>query len=278
LNTIYEFLTSHGKLSDNHKEELKTKRGFCDETIAKLRFFSGGKYLLDLEQEVVNISDKDTLVASGVCIASGKGMTLSPVLMEERIIIPYLNAAGKAYLLRPHKLGLSGVPVEIYCPDWNLGANIIMAEGEFKAAASVQLGFPAIAVPGISSFSKDNFKRLVKFLSDAKVRDICIIFDNEIKDDPKFKNYKENPADRYDTQFYAYFMAKQLDSEGFRVQVGTLPDSWRVNGKADIDGVLAQGKTREDLGMVVASSCPAKQYITDLPRDAQLVIRRKMSL
>lgn len=278
MNNIYEFITCHGRLTDNHKEELKQKRGFSEETIQKLRFFSGGKYLLEIEQEIVSSFDKDSLVVDGVCVASGKELTLSPTLLDERIIIPYLNANGKAYLLRPHKLGLAGVPVEIYCPDWNLGASIIMTEGEFKAVAAAQMGIPAIAIPGISSFSKDNFKRLVKFLSDAKVRDICIIFDNEIKDDPKFKNYKENPADRHDTEFYAYFMARQLDSEGFRAQVGILPDSWRVQGKADIDGALAQGKAREDLGVVIASSKPAKQYVEELGKEAQSVIRRKMSL
>lgn len=278
MNTIYEFLTSHGKLSEGHKKDLMHGRGFSEETIVKLRFFSGGKYLLELEQEIITNFDKESLVAAGVCVASGKSLTLSPILLEERIIIPYLNQAGKAYLLRPHKLGLSGIPVEIYCPNWDLGVNIVMTEGEFKAAASAQLGVPAIAIPGISSFSKDNFQRLVKFLAEAKVRDICIIFDNEIKDDHRFKNYKDNPADRHDTEFYAYFMARQLDSEGFRAQIGTLPDSWRIEGKADIDGALAQGKTRDDLGSVVLSSKTAKTYVEELPREAQTVIRRKMSL
>ena len=278
MHTIYEFLTSRGKLSEKHLAELKTKRGFNDETIAKLRFFSGGKYLLELEQEIVAGFDKDMLVTNGICIASGKESTLSPALMDDRIIIPYLNAAGKAYLIRPHKFGLHSVPVEIYCPSWELGTDIVMAEGEFKAAASMQLGVPAIAIPGISSFSKENFQRLVKFLADAKVRNICIIFDSEEKSDPKFKNYKDNPADRHDTAFYAYFMAQQLDREGFRAQVGTLPDSWRVQGKADIDGALAQGKTREDLSLIITSSKPAKLYVEELPKEAQVVIRRKMSL
>ncbi len=278
MNPIYEFIASHGKLSDKHIEELKIKRGFTNETIKKLRFFSGGKYLLELEQEIVRDFDKESLLSAGVCIASGKSVTLSPILLEERIIIPYLSSSGKALLLRPHKLGLSGVPVEIYCPDWEFKPNLIMTEGEFKAAAAMQMNFSAIAIPGISSFSKDNFKRLVKFLQDAKARDICIIFDNEVKDDPKFKNYKDNPADRHDTEFYAYFMARQLDAEGFRTQIGILPDSWRVYGKADIDGALAQGKTRDDLGMVIGSSKPAKQYVEELPREAQTVIRRKMSL
>lgn len=278
MNNIYEFLTEKGVLTYKHKDELKQKRGFSDETIQKLRFFSGGKYLLDFEQEIIKEFNKEDLITSGVCVASGKALTLSPVLLDDRVIIPYLNAAGKAYLVRPHKLGLSSVPIEIYCPDWNLGADVIITEGEFKAVAAMQLGISAIAIPGIGSFSKEHFPRLIKFLQDAKSRNICIIFDNEIKDDPRLKNYKDNPADRYDTQFYAYFMARQLDKEGFRTQIGTLPDSWRVEGKADIDGALAQGKTKDDLVVVISYSKSAKQYVEELTREAQVIIRRKMSL
>jgi DNA primase len=278
MTSIYEFITESGRLSDSHREELRSKRGFTDETITKCRFFSGGKYLLEIEQRIIADHAREELLESGVCVASGKGLTMSPALLDDRIIIPYLNAAGHAYLIRPHKLGLSSVPVEIYCPQWEMRGNLILTEGEFKAAAAAQIGIPAIAIPGISSFSKDNFGRLVKFLGDQKVRDVCIIFDNEVKDDPKFKNYKENPADRHDTAFYAYLMARQLDKEGFHAQIGTLPDSWRVNGKADIDGALAIGKTREDLGGVVMSSKAAKEYVAELPKEAQTVIRRKMSL
>jgi hypothetical protein len=275
---IYEFITAHGVLSSAHKDELRGKRGFSDEIITKHRFFSGGKYLLDLEKDLVAGFMREDLLACGVCIDNGKNLTISPILLEERVVIPYLNAGGNAYFIRPHKLGLSGVPVEIFCPAWDVGRSIIITEGEFKAVAAVQLGFHAIAIPGISSFSKEHFPRLVKFLSEANIKDICIMFDNEVKDDPHYPNYKENPNDRHDTSFYAYFMTKELDREGFRTQVGILPDSWRILGKSDIDGALAQGKTHEDLASVITFSKPAKQYIEDLPKEAQSVIRRKMSL
>ena len=62
----------------------------------------------------------------------------------------------------------------------------------------------------------------------------------EIKDDPKLPNYKPDVTDRYDTQYYAYLMAKMLNKSGFETIIGTLPDSWRVQGKIDIDGALAQ--------------------------------------
>ena len=278
MNLIYEFICSHGQLSPKHLEELKGKRGFSDATIQKLRFFSGGKYLLELEQQIVKDFERDVLTESGVCVASGKMLTLSPQLLEERIIIPYLNVAGKCHLIRPHKKGLSSVPIDLYVPDWELTAELILTEGEFKAAASAQLGLPAIAIPGIASFSKDHLPRLTKFLTEAKIRDICIIFDNEEKSDPHLKNYKENPADRHDTEFYAYYMAYLLDKAGFRTRIGILPESWRVEGKADIDGALSQGKTKQDILGVVAYSKTSGEYIKELPQEAQTIIRRKISL
>ncbi len=280
MKTIYEFIVSHGKLTDEHRQELKSKRGFTDETIAKGRFFSSGKYFADLEQEMIKTFQEESLTESGTFYYP-KGSTklqISTTLMQNHVVIPYLDPAGKTYFIRPHKLGLSGVPIEIYCPNWNIERDIIITEGEFKAMAAVQLGLSAIAIPGIGSFSKEHFPRLVKFLSEAKVRNICIIFDNEIKDNPNYKNYKENPSDRHDTEFYAYFMARALDKEGFRTQIGTLPDSWRVNGKADIDGALAQGKGKDELLFVTSSSKVAGEYIKELSHEAQSVIQRKMSL
>jgi len=275
---IYEFITAHGILSEIHKKELKEKRGFTDETIAKNRFFSGGDYLLKLEQELQATFPEEALIESGVfCVPSGSSKAqISTILLEDRIIIPYLNKAGEAYHLRPHKLGLSGVPIEIYCSQGSIERDVIITEGEFKAVAAMQLGCPAIAIPGISSFSDQHFPRLLKFLSDNKIRNICIIFDNECKDNPRFKNYKENPADRHDTEFYAFFMARELEKEGFRAQVGVLPESWRVEGKADIDGALAQGKTKEDLSLVITSSRTWKYYLEELSKEAQTIIQRKM--
>jgi energy-coupling factor transporter ATP-binding protein EcfA2 len=276
MKKIYEFITSRGILSDKHKEELKAKRGFSDKTIAENRFFSSGEYLLKLESELIAEFGEEECLESGICIFNGKTPTLSPMLLEDRIVIPYLDPEGKANFIRPHKLGLKNVPIEIYRPIGALDKSIIITEGEFKAAAAMQMGIPAIAIPGIGSFSDVHFPRLVKFLSDAHVRDVCIIFDNECKDNPRFKNYKDNPADRHDTEFYAQYMAKMLEKEGFRMQIGVLPDSWRVDGKADIDGALAQGKVKDDFALVLTSSKTWKQYIEDLPREAQAIIQRKM--
>jgi len=277
---MYEIVTAFGKLTDVHRQELKVKRGFTDETISKNRFFSGGQYLLELEKQLVEKFEKDKLVHSGIFVEANDKISLAPQLLEDKVIIPYLNKDGKSYLIRPHKFGLKNIPVEIYQELNLIGSGdkgIIIAEGEFKAAASCQLGIPAIAVPGVGSFSDKHFSRLVKFLNDNQVKETVILFDNETKDDPKLDNYKENPAKRWDSQFYAYYMAKLLAKEGFKAAVAWLPDGWRVNGKVDIDGAVAAGRGRNDFLQLIQSSKSAKQYLDDLPSEAQRIIQRKLA-
>jgi len=275
--SVYSYILEKAVLSEDHKTELKKKRGFSDQTIADNRFFSGGRYLLDIEAEIVSKFGKDELIESGVCVDSGKGLTLSPMLLDNRIIIPYIDRDGACTLLRPHKLGLKNVPIQIY-QERNLTGNksIILTEGEFKAAAGCQLGFPTLAVPGISSFSDSNFPKLVALLNRNGVRNVWIMFDNEVKDDPKFaERYKENPADRFDTQYYAYFMAYTLEKEGFNTRVAWLPDGWRVQGKIDIDGALAQGKTKDDFMAIINTAKTWREFVEDQPKDVQAIFKRK---
>jgi DNA primase len=276
----YEIITAHGKLTDEHREELTKKRGFTPETISRNRFFSGGSYLLELEARLLKEFETDKLIQMGLFyIVDGKP-TMTQRLLENRIIIPYLNKEGKSCLIRPHKLGLKEVGVNIYhelnvaSPDKKA---IILTEGEFKAAASQQLGIPSIGVPGVGSFSKTHFTRLVTFLNDNNVKEIVIIFDNEKKDDPQFDNYKDNPAKRWDSQFYAFFMSKLLTKEGFKANVAWLPDGWRTGGKIDIDGAVAMGKTKEDFLQLIHASKSSKHFFEDLPEEAQKIIKRKMA-
>lgn len=275
----YEYISQFGKLSDIHREELKTKRGFTEDTIKRNRFFSGGKYLLEIEKDLVSRFEEAKLLSTGVCIHDGKVIHLSPILLEERVAIPYLNKDGKAYYLRLHKSGLKGIPIEIY-QELNISApgdkGIIITEGEFKAAAACQLGFNGISIPGIASFSKEHYPRLVKFLNSNTVKEVVVLFDNEIKDDPHYPDrYKENPSKRYDSQFYAYIMADMLAREGFKAHIAWLPDGWRVEGKIDIDGALAQRKTKNDILCLIQASKTARQFMDDLPAEAQKILRRK---
>lgn len=276
MSAIYDFIVSKGTLTPEHREELKTKRGFSDETIAANKFFSGGKHLLSIEQELVSSFAREALMESGVCVDDGKGICLTPILFEPRIIIPYLDKKNECYLLRPHKLGLKNVPVHVYQEKNINNRAVILTEGEFKAVAGCQMGIASIAIPGISSFSDKHFDKLEKMLSEAHVKDICIIFDNEVKDDPQIKErYKENPEHRYDTQYYAYYMARTLTKAGFITRIKVLPEAWMRNGKVDIDGALAQGKTRDDI--LSLPSYDAGDYLKTFSKDVQSIINRKIA-
>lgn len=280
MQEIYEFVTANGRLTEPHFLELRTKRGFTEDTIKTFRFFSGGSYLAEIEEEMLRNFDSEKLVRSGVFnLPDGaERPTISDQLTGDRIIIPYLDREGKANFIRPHKMGLKA-GVQIYhdrSAVFNENPLAILTESEFKAVAAMQLGFKAIGIPGVGSFAGDHFKRLTEFLQKSKIKAVCIINDNEVKDDPSFPNYKDKPINRYDTEYFSYIMAKMLFNEGIDARIGRLPDVWRVNGKIDIDGALAAGKTAEDLRWVIQNSKPHKVYLEDLPKEAKDIVLKKV--
>lgn len=220
---------------------------------------------------------------------------MAGMLLSDRIIIPYLTKEKKPYHLRfslpkalrglpgmkemPKLLGFAGVPVEIY-QEANLiksTFDIVLTEGEFKSVAGIQYGIPTVSIPGISSFSDKHYPRLIQFLKDAKIRKVYILFDNEVKDDPSLPSYKENPHDRYFTQFYSVLMAQKLEASGFEALVAWLPNEWREGGKADIDGALAQGHTVPEMLKLLYDAKPRAEFMKALPKEAGDVVARKMA-
>ena len=287
MKEIYSFLLAKGKLLDSHKEELITKRGFPEKAIIDQRFFSGGNYLAEFEEEMAGAFKDQDLLASGVFIYDNNKSRMNPMLFKEtnlinkkevsNIIIPYLDKDGAPYCLRPHKLGFKGVPSEIFQARNLLGdpAEVILTEGEFKAVAGTVYGIPTIGIPGIASFSELHYQKIVDFFRPC-VKSVKIMFDNEVKDDPAFPGrFKEKPGDRYDTQFYAYYMATKLEGSGFEVKIATMPDAWRVDGKIDIDGALKGGKLRGDILRVMYEALPRNEYLSELPAEAKQVVLRK---
>ena len=290
MKEIYTFIMEKGVLIDAHKADLLSRRGFGDKIVANARLFSGGPHNLPLEAELAASFKEQDLLSSSVFIFDEKQRkaVMNPILLNETnsikgkdvpcIIIPYLDREDRAYLLRPHKLGLKSIPCEIY-QEKNLTdepGEIIITEGEFKALAGIALGIPTIAVPGIQSFSESKFPQLVDFLKGKKVKSIVVIFDNEVKDDPNIPaRYKENPVDRHDTEFYAYYMATKLEESGFETRIGVLPDKWREDGKIDIDGALKAGKGRGDLMKVMYDAMPRNDYLRELPTEAKQMVLRK---
>ena len=99
MQSIYESICAQGRLTEAHRKELKEKRGFTDETIAKFRFFSGGEYLLKMEAELQSFTKED-LLKSGVCNDTHGNLTLSDQLIGNNIIIPYIFS-HPLYLIPP---------------------------------------------------------------------------------------------------------------------------------------------------------------------------------
>lgn len=191
--------------------------------------------------------------------------------LNNPIIIPYLDELARPTYLRPHKGGVrkptdelmeevelfedeepSTCAAHVYCPfllsdliAMNDGV-CVLTEGEFKAAALWQCGIAAIACPGITFVRNQAFKKeLIEILTRFGITDLVIIFDNEVKDDPAFPDkYKADPWKRYDTPMWAEYAAIDLRDYFASVRgtcrIGWLPDEWRVNGKADFDGILAK--------------------------------------
>ena len=188
--------------------------------------------------------------------------------ITEPVIIPYLNEHGIPKYLRPHKGGVRRPKDElaeldlsedapeqcgshVYCPYLlkeligECDGVCVLTEGEFKAAALYQCRIAALACPGITFIRNKAFRdELIDLLRQYGVREVIIIFDNEVKDDPAFpKRYKPDPDKQWDTLVYAEYTARTLRDALFRVDgaclVGNLPDELRIDGKADFDGILA---------------------------------------
>ena len=201
----------------------------------------------------------------------------------EPVLIPYFDPQGVPFYLRPHKGGITNEEKreledtevgflddadserEAECaahvwfpPNFRellelSDGTAILTEGEFKAMAACQAGIACCASPGISFIRNPAFKReLIKALTLYGVQNLVIIFDNEVKDDPAMPNYKADPQKRCDTEVWAEFtmieMRPHFRNIGGTVLVGQLGDEWRVEGKADFDGILAKCVAELGLG------------------------------
>lgn len=277
---VYERLVQLTHLTEEHRDEFHKKRGFSDQTIDSLRFRSGGKYVADLVPQLEKEYTKDELVASGLLVEVNGTTVINDQLLDGRILIPYLDEQGICYHIRPHKLGFKEIPSQPYCRLLmkNRPEHIILTESEFKAAALMQWGIPAIGIPGISSFGNKNLPRLIDFLNEFGVRKITVLFDSEEKGNPAYPNFKEKLEDRYDTQYWSYMNAYLLNKKGnFQTRVGWLPEEWREEGKIDLDGALAQGRTREEIEKVISQAKMPNEFLDKLNDEAKKIVNRKKS-
>lgn len=276
---IYERLITLASLTGEHRAELKSKRGFTDETIDAFRLRSGGEHIEGVVAQLRNEFSDNDLLESGVLVDVNGAKVTNNQLRENRVLIPYLDAEGRVYHLRPHKLGFKDVGVQPFCLTLvkDKPEHIVLTEGEFKAIALWQWGVPALAVPGISSFGLKNFERLTEVLTQHGIKHVTIVYDNEIKDNPAFRNFKPKVEDRYDTQVWSCIMARKLTQAGYTARIGWLPDEWRTEGKIDWDGALAQGRTKEDALAVIDKAVSVSEFISRLPEEAQFVVKKKVN-
>lgn len=280
--TVYDFLLKKLVLSDEHHKQL-IDRGFTPQTIKRCKFVSGGEYISAFDKDLREEFTTEELITSCIYTETEpsegeKTEKITQILLENRIIIPYIDQNDVCYNLRPHKLGLTGKEPQIYqkC-DIKENETVIITEGEFKAAAAVQIGLSCVAIPGISSFADKHKGRLCETLKDYKVKNAIIVFDKEIKDDPKLPNYKENKHKRWDTPYFAWYMAQEMTKVGIKTRIAELPESWMENGKVDIDLAVKRGKTIEDFFRFLNRAQECDAYLDSLPREAQTVIKKRIS-
>lgn len=268
-------------LTEEHRHDLNTKRGFPNELIDGLCYRSCRPENIAVLQDLLAQFGLEACLAAGIYKMAPTGPIPEGMLLQSHVLIFYLNEFGEAFHMRPHKLGLTGRGVHpYYVGTGHEGIqHCVLAESEFKAAASYQMGCPAIGIPGITVFSDEHFPRLVEAIRNENLHQVTVCFDNEIKNDPSLPNHKPDKLKRWDTQLYAILMAQKLtETKSFgEVKIATLPDGWMVNGKIDIDMVLASGiHTAADYQAVIANALPPRDYFKTLCDEARGVIQKKL--
>lgn len=260
---VYDDLIARLTLLPHHREALRTTRGFTDDMIDTYQLRSCGPHAAAAVAELRSLHDDARLKETKILVDVNGVLKINRQLTEDHILIPYTNRDGVVEKVRPHKLGFKDDPVAVFRTrkSFDPGHVCVIAESEFKAIAAEALGYPAIGIPGISAMGGEHFDKLIDALKNMSFSEYVICFDNEVKDNPEFSNYKARWKDRYDTIIWAYTMASKIYSAGFLARVATLPAEWMVDGKIDIDGALAQGKSPTQFAAVISGAQSPKIYI-----------------
>ena len=109
---LYNDLFGLLSLSAEHRQSLKEKRGFTDETIDRCGFKSASA---DGELAINALEEKyghEHLIQHG--LLSDKGATVNMVL-EDKILIPFKKGSDITYF-RAHRNGLKGIVPPLYIP------------------------------------------------------------------------------------------------------------------------------------------------------------------
>lgn len=257
-------------LLDEDRDKLVKERGFTEASIDQYKIRSCTLNNIRIAAELRDSCDFKELVAAQIFVPhqfKDESWVPNKQLLLDNYLIPYLDEKNKVTKIRPHKFGFSGEGHKVFRTKASYKAAItcVIAESEFKAIAAEHYGYSAIGIPGITSMSGKNHGYFMDVLRTINAEKFVVLFDNEVKDDPNFPNYKERWQDRYDTMIYSYALANQIVDAGLQCVVATLPDAWREEGKIDIDGALAQGKQMHEFKDVIDAAVPPAKYLETMP-------------
>ena len=278
---IYRQLFDALKLSDGDRESLKKKRGLMDDTIDQCRFRSAS---IDNEEAILELLDKytaDQLQDCGLGYKTDGGFEVAKQITEPGILIPFFSwregERDSIVYYRAHKYGPTGIAPSIYMPPAFSSKQglIVLAESEFKAAAAVQMGIPAVGLCGVATFIKEHFDVLEEMLAKFQFKRAIILWDNDDKENPKSKKYKADEKARYDVEYYAYIMAYNV-SKTVECKIAKLPDEWRIDGACDIDGSLADGHTGEEFREVLMAASTKEEFFRSWSKECRAICKPRL--
>lgn len=260
---LYTELLGKLALSNEHRHSLINKRGFTDETIDALQFKSASIDNIQIIQSMAEVHGVSPMHQCG--LLNDEYYPSYPFTNPEFLIIPYLDSHNECYFFKSHRRGnMANMGVRPYCtklikrdPSKKM---VVLCESEFKAAAMWQMGWNAVGLGGVATFTAKWLPELITFLQDFK--EFIILFDSETQDNKDLPSYKEDFKNRYAQYIFSFVMADRIMAKlpNVVVKIATLPQAWEINGKADIDSCVAAGKTKDQFQTVLNKALFPGQY------------------
>lgn len=183
---VLDWLCNNLSLSTFHKKYL-SHRGIYHPERYKISTVP-----FQVEVELQKVFTIEQLLLSGFFKPSLRsGITGWPALKPDRIFIPYWvedNIIGCKTRVDPYDIDQeskyaipsgSRIAKHLWSPK-PLYGDVIITEGEFKAAAACEVGFTAVSTNGINGASAAAM-HLPKYVKKGKVKRLFVIYDNEIK-------------------------------------------------------------------------------------------------
>lgn len=283
---IYEQAWAMLSLSEEHRAELRQKRGFDDAWITALGIRTSCRANREKLETLLDAVPPNDLLRSGIAVRDKRTWKLriaeslcgriyreDPETRQgqwmdyENIIIPYIDDEGRIVGLRPHKRGLTNgdfredTASEFYEKEHNnlriiYGDCFLSGRPEKHEHRCVicegELKAAALRRCGIPAigFQGIHFLRQNKETRQA-IRDVvALLRRHKIREViVVFDNEDKShkkPTERYEAELYARYTALILEDEGFKSLFGMLPDEWREGGEKQPDGRIIKSKADWD--------------------------------